>query len=70
MRIAIALVLPFVMFAACAGERPAPRVCEAPPPQKKDVRVGACTFEWPADGGTDALATDGATDARDARNDG
>lgn len=60
-------------FAACARERPPPRMCEtAPPPAKKkeEVRIGTCPIEWGHDSGTDAPA-DASPDARhDAHPDG
>jgi hypothetical protein len=54
MRLLTFLTLPLILAFACARERPPPKICEPPPPQKKDVRVGSCPVDWGSDAGTDA----------------
>ncbi len=65
MRLALVVLISLSLVAgsaACAHEARAPRICEPPPPQKKDVRIGTCPIDWAHDAGTDALDS-GAADA-------
>jgi hypothetical protein len=55
------LLVLFVMVVGCTRERPPPKMCEVPPPQKKDVFVGTCPIDWGPVGGTvaaDAVVAD------------
>jgi hypothetical protein len=55
MRRALVLLLPIALVYACARERPPPRACEPPPPQKKNIRIGTCPIDWGHDAAADAL---------------
>jgi len=58
MRLALVVLLPLTVVlgsAACAREAQPPRICEPPPPTKRDVRIGTCPIDWGHDAGTDAL---------------
>lgn len=47
MRIATFVVVMLGSAFACTRERPPPRVCETPLPQKKkETRIGTCPIDW------------------------
>jgi hypothetical protein len=48
------VLLLFVMVVACTRERPPPKMCEVPPPQKKNISVGTCPIDWGPDAGSEA----------------
>ena len=56
MKALFVILLPAAIFAACAHERPPPRICERPPPSstKKEVTIGTCPIDWGPDAGIDA----------------